>query len=69
MAVRRAQFEFDCPSATGQIISPDTIDPLVFAGPLRAEYTIGVTGCGRRATYVVLCSQNGNQCFPGGARY
>jgi len=69
MAVRRAQFEFNCPAATGEIISRETVQPLAFGGPLRAEYTIGVVGCQRRATFVVICSQNGNQCFAGGARY
>jgi len=69
MAVRRAQFEFNCPAATGEMIQRENVQPLVAAGPLRAEYTIGVTGCGKRATFVVICSTNGNQCFAGGARY
>ncbi|HEX7273489.1 MAG TPA: hypothetical protein VF420_15190 [Casimicrobiaceae bacterium] len=69
MAVRRAQFEFNCPAATGEIIQRETVQPVVFGGPLRAEYTIGVAGCGRRATFVVICTQNGNSCFAGAARY
>jgi len=40
-----------------------------FSGPDRAEYTIGVSGCGQRATYVVICPDNGSgSCFAGGAR-
>lgn len=68
MATRRAQFELNCPGATGQILSRETVEPLVFAGPLRAEYTIGVAGCGKQATYVVICSENGMNCFAGGGR-
>ena len=69
MAVRRAQFEFNCPTATGEMLSRETVQPIVFGGPLRAEYTIGVAACGRRATFVVICTQNGNSCFAGAARY
>lgn len=68
MATRRAQFELNCPAATSQMLSRETVEPLVFAGPLRAEYTIGVAGCGQRATYIVICSQNGSNCFAGGGR-
>jgi hypothetical protein len=40
-----------------------------YTGPDRAEYTVGVTGCGQRATYVVICPDNGSlSCFAGGAR-
>jgi len=70
MAVRRAQFEMNCPAATGQVISREIIQPLSFyVGVPRAEYTVGVTGCGKRATYIVICPQNGSSsCFAGGAR-
>ena len=68
MATRRAQFELNCPSATAEMLSRETVEPLVFAGPLRAEYTIGVAGCGQRATYIVMCSQNNFNCFAGGGR-
>ena len=73
MAVRRGQFEMNCPSATGEMLSRETLQPLVqtfrFSGPERAEYTIGVAGCGQRATYIVICPDNGSMsCFAGGAR-
>ncbi len=73
MAVRRGQFEMNCPAATGEVISRETLQPLVqtfrYTGPDRAEYTIGVSGCGQRATYIVICPDNGsNSCFAGGAR-
>ena len=30
-----------------------------FAPPDRAEYTVGVTGCGQRHTYLVVCTDGG----------
>ena len=73
MAVRRGQFELQCPSATGQLLSRETLQPLVqtfrYSGPDRAEYTVGVSGCGHNATYVVICPDNGSMnCFAGGGR-
>jgi hypothetical protein len=73
MAVRRGQFELNCPTATGQVISRETLQPVVqairYSGPDRAEYTVGVEGCGQRATYVVICPDNGSgSCFAGAGR-
>lgn len=73
MAVRRGQFELNCPAATGEMISRETLQPLVqsfrYSGPQRAEYTVGVRGCGKEATYVVICPDNGSMsCFAGGGR-
>lgn len=62
-AVRRAQFAFDCPSTSGQVLNRQNLEPMFFGGPVRAQYTIGVTGCGKRATVEVLCSENNNQCI------
>ena len=69
-AVRRAQLEMNCPSATGQVISREMSQPLSFyAGVPRAEYTVGVTGCGKRATYFVACPNDGSgSCIAGGSR-
>lgn len=72
MATRRGQFELNCPAATGEMLSREEVQPLVnnwrFAGTVRAEYTVGVAGCGKRATYVVICPESGGSCFAGGAR-
>ena len=72
MATRRGQFEMNCPTATGEMLSRETTQPLVqnwrFQGTVRAEYTVGVSGCGKRTTYVVICPENGNSCFPAGSR-
>ena len=58
-AVARAQFEMNCQQVTPVIISREVVQP-VLQGPWvngiqRAEYTIGVTGCGRRSTFIVIC--------------
>jgi hypothetical protein len=73
MAARRGQFELNCPAATGQVISRESVQPVImnpmWGGVYRAEYTVGVSGCGKRATYVVVCPDNGSSsCFAGGGR-
>ena len=72
MATRRGQFEMNCPAATAELLSRETLQPLVqtwrFQGTVRAEYTIGVSGCGQRTTYVVICPESGSSCFPAGSR-
>lgn len=72
MAERRGQFEMNCPQVTSDVVSRETLQPLVqtfrYSGPERAEYTIGVAGCGKRVLYVVICPDNGSGCFAGGAR-
>ena len=66
-AVARGQFELNCPSAQGEVISREVIEPAVervyVAGIPRDEYTVGVKGCGKRTTYVVICPQGGSGCF------
>gem|GEM_PF-644762 len=56
-AVSRGQFEMNCPSATPTLISQEVVQPAL-QGPYvngiqRAEYTIGVAGCGQRKVFVV----------------
>lgn len=68
-AVSRVSFDMNCPSATGQVLSRQMIEPVsIRFGVQRAEYTIGVEGCGQRQTIVVLCPQDGSGCFAGGSR-
>lgn len=66
-ALQRAQFEMNCPSATGTVLSKDFIQPALqgpwMNGLQRAEYTIGVEGCGKREVYVVLCQVGTDTCF------
>jgi hypothetical protein len=67
-ALNRARFDMNCQSATGQVLSTNVSQPEVqgrFAsayGVQRIVYTVGVTGCGQRRTYVVVCPQGGG-CF------
>ena len=66
-ALQRGRFDLNCPSATGTILSQDFIQPAVqgpwVSGLQRAEYTVGVEGCGQRTTYVVLCQEGTDTCF------
>ena len=72
-AQRRGAFEMDCPTAKAQLLSSQLVQPMVrtivYTGPERAEYTVGVEGCGKRTSYIVICPDNGSQaCFDGGSR-
>jgi hypothetical protein len=68
-ALNRARFDMNCASATGTVLSTNVSQPSVqgrFAsayGVQRLEYTVGVTGCGQRRTYIVVCPQGGTGCF------
>lgn len=66
-AVSRAQFDWNCPNAFGQVLSREVTQP-PFQGPAmvgeqRGQFTIGVEGCGQRQTYQVLCPMGGDGCF------
>ncbi len=70
MAQRRGAFELNCQAVNAQVLSRETLQPVSFRfGVERAEYTIGVSGCGRRVTYVVICpDQPGSTCFAAAGR-
>lgn len=69
-ALARGRFETNCPQATGTVISREVVEPAVegpyMMGVSRAEYTIGVAGCGQRNTFVVICPDGGDGCFAAG---
>jgi len=71
-AQRRGAFELNCKDAKAEVLSKEMIQsPVVnprFAPPERAEYTVGVSGCGQRATYLVVCADGGTGCYAAGAR-
>jgi hypothetical protein len=68
-ALQRLRFDMNCPSATGQVLSREMVQPVsIRFGVERAEYTVGVDGCGQRQTIVVVCPQGGGGCFAGGDR-
>jgi hypothetical protein len=70
-AQQRAAFDLKCPAATAQVLSNEMIQtstPMVgFAPPERAQSTVGVEGCGNRATYMVVCAQGGTGCVATGS--
>jgi len=72
VAQRRGAFEINCPAATATLLGKEMIQsPIVnprFAPPQRAEYTVGVSGCGQRATYLVICADGGTGCVATGSR-
>ena len=72
-ALNRGKFDLGCPAATAQMLSNEMIQqryggPIVGNAPDRAEYTVGVEGCGKRETYVVVCAQGGTGCVAGAGR-
>jgi hypothetical protein len=60
-ALSRVRFDMNCPSATGEVLSRQMIQPVsIRFGVERAEYTVGVEGCGQRQTiigYIKITSQ------------
>jgi len=69
-ALNRAKFEMNCQEATGTVLSREVVQPAMqgpaVMGIQRAEYTIGVLGCNKRHTYVVVCPDGGEGCFAAG---
>src|ERR1700754_707688 len=66
VAVSRGQFEMNCPSATGQVLSQEVTQPSI-QGPIvqgeeRGLFTIGVAGCNQRRVYQVFCPMGGDNC-------
>ena len=72
VAKQRGKFELNCPTATAQVLSKEMIQSEVvnprWAPPQRAEYTVGVSGCNKQATYLVVCAEGGTGCVAAGAQ-
>jgi hypothetical protein len=72
VAQRRGAFEFNCPAATASVLSNEMIQSNItnprWAPPQRAEYTVGVSGCNQRATYLVVCAEGGTGCVAVGTQ-
>jgi hypothetical protein len=66
VALNRGKFELSCPNATATVLSRNLLQPAVdaprFAGVERAEYTIGVAGCGKKQTYISVCQVGSVSC-------
>jgi hypothetical protein len=72
VAKQRGRFELNCPTATASVLSKEMIQSEItnprWAPPQRAEYTVGVSGCDKRATYLVVCAEGGTGCVAAGAQ-
>ena len=72
VAKQRGRFELNCPTATASVLSKEMIQSEIvnprWAPPQRAEYTVGVSGCNKRATYLVVCAEGGTACIAAGAQ-
>lgn len=71
IAQRRAQSDLQCTTVTTTITSRKLIEPppTYSLGTDRLEYNIGASGCGKTASYLVACVQDGSGCYipvPGG---
>jgi len=72
-AQKRGSFELNCPAATAQVLSNEMVQTRSGGAlgwnipPQRAEYTVGVEGCGKRATYYVVCAEGGTGCVAAGS--
>jgi hypothetical protein len=65
-ALTRGKFELNCPEAQGTVLSREVTQPVLrgpYPGVERAQFTIGVEGCGQRHTYDVICPEGGEGCF------
>jgi hypothetical protein len=75
-AQKRGSFDLNCPAATAQVLSNEMVQTNSTVGPMgwgnfppqRAEYTVGVEGCGKRATYYVICAVGGTGCVATGTQ-
>ena len=60
----------NCSAVTPNVLSREVVEPAI--GGLRAyeidraEYTIGLSGCGDRKTFVVICPEGWDGCFAAG---
>jgi hypothetical protein len=69
VAQQRGASELGCPAATTEVISKHAIEEPQTNGwyefPRRAEYTIAISGCGKRTTYLVACNKFKSACEAG----
>ena len=66
-ALQRGRFELNCPDAQATLLSRELMQPAIetvrFQGIQRGAFTIGVSGCGQRRTYQIICPEGGDGCF------
>ena len=65
-ALRRGQFDLNCPTAKAEVLSADYVQAPggpYYSGVTRAAYTVGVSGCDKRESYIVICAEGTDTCF------
>jgi hypothetical protein len=66
-ALARGRFDLACPAATANVISSNYLPKAEsgdWKGIERAEFTIGVVGCDKKAAYIVTCPDKSDTCQP-----
>jgi hypothetical protein len=71
-ALSRGRFELSCPDAQASLLSRSLINPAIngptYGGVQRTEYTIGISGCGKKASYITVCQVGAVGCIAGEGR-
>jgi hypothetical protein len=66
-ALQRGRFELACQDVQASLLSRELTQPAIqgpwVAGIQRGSFTIGISGCGQRKTYQILCPEGGDGCF------
>jgi hypothetical protein len=66
-AAQRGRFELNCPDVQAALLSRELMQPAIetirFQGVQRGSFTIGISGCGQRRTYQIVCPEGGDGCF------
>ena len=69
-AQQRGSDQLGCPAATAQVTRKEAIEEGQATGwydpPHRALYTVDVTGCGKKVSYLVACDKEVKACATGG---
>jgi hypothetical protein len=69
VAQERGSKELECPAAAAKVNRKETVEEGQttgwYAAPYRALYTVTVSGCGKKTTYLVACNKKENRCAAG----
>jgi hypothetical protein len=70
-AENRVAYDLQCKKPDAKVLSSQVLPPRAMPGPSgspddfeRAQFNIGISGCGETRTMTVMCSQE-NSCFTG----
>jgi len=58
----KAQFEMNCRDLT-PVISSRKLEQAAATEPWRANYTIDMEGCGKKARFLVICPEGQDSCI------